>query len=150
MFCIHFSNQFTVTCCLEDDIYSSLHTTVRYWLEYASHTPVISRLRHVNWTWLIVFKHPVAFIYYLYIIYSVINATLHLKIRTFTPPHDMFRPQRAIIRCLSYAKTVALYKIYKMFIYSHMCKCDASCLIYLIYTRYLFALFNFVHFLIKF
>jgi hypothetical protein len=35
------------------------------------------------------------------------------------PPHDMFRPQRAISWCLNYAKTVALYEIYKMFIYSH-------------------------------
>jgi hypothetical protein len=43
--------------------------------------------------------------YSLYTIYSVINATLHLKIRNFIPPppHDMFRPQRAIIRCLNYA-----------------------------------------------
>jgi hypothetical protein len=27
-----------------------------------------------------------------------------------SPPHDMFRPQTAIIKCLVYAKTVALYK----------------------------------------
>jgi hypothetical protein len=29
-----------------------------------------------------------------------------------SPPHDMFRPQTAIIRRLKYAKTVALYKMY--------------------------------------
>jgi hypothetical protein len=64
------------------------------------------------------------------------------------PPHDMFRPQTAIIRCLKYAKTVALYKMHKMFTYSTICKCDASCLIYLMYTRYLCALINFIRFLI--
>jgi hypothetical protein len=40
---------------------------------------------------------------HLYTIYSVMNAPIHLKIINFTsPPHDMFRPQRAIIRCLNY------------------------------------------------
>jgi hypothetical protein len=38
---------------------------------------------------------------------------------TFTSPHNMFRPQTAIIRCLNYAKTVPLYRMYKMFTYSH-------------------------------
>jgi hypothetical protein len=70
----------------------------------------------------IVFKHPIAFMYSLYTLYSVINATFHLKLRNFTPlPHDMFRPQRAIIRCLVMLKLshCIKYKIYKTLIYSH-------------------------------
>jgi hypothetical protein len=46
--------------------------------------------------------------------YSVLNATIF----TFISPHyDMFRPQTAIIRCFVYAKTVALYNMYKMLPY---------------------------------
>jgi hypothetical protein len=51
----------------------------------------------------------------------------------------MFRPQTAIIRRFVYAKTVALYKMYKMFTYLYTCIFDVSYLIYFMYTRYLFA-----------
>jgi hypothetical protein len=58
----------------------------------------------------------------LYTLYFVINATLHLKLRNFTPlRHDMFQPQTAIIRCLVMLKLLHCinYKTYKMCIYSH-------------------------------
>jgi hypothetical protein len=58
----------------------------------------------------------------LYALYSVINATLHLKLRNLTPlPYNMFQLRRAIIRCLVMLKLLHCikYKIYKMFIYSH-------------------------------
>jgi hypothetical protein len=61
---------------------------------------------------------------------------------------QQFRPQMAIIRCFVYGKTVAHFKMYKMFTYIYNCKCDVSWLIYLMYTRYLFAMIDFTHFLI--
>jgi hypothetical protein len=65
-------------------------------------------------------------------LYSVINATLHLKLRNFTPlPHGMFWPQRTIIRCLVMLKLLHCIKC--LFIHT-MCKCDVSCLIYLMYS----------------
>jgi hypothetical protein len=84
----------------------------------------------------IIFKHPVVFIYLSRTIYSVLNATIFTFI---FPPYDMFRPQAASIRCFVYIKTVALYK---MFTYLYTCKCDVSFLIYLIYTRCLYALIS--------
>jgi hypothetical protein len=54
----------------------------------------------------------------------------------------MFRPQTAIIRHFVYTKTVTLYKMYKILTYLYTCKCDVSCLIHLMYTRYSFALIN--------
>jgi hypothetical protein len=65
----------------------------------------------------------------------------------YFPPYDMFRPQTAIIKCFVNAKTVALCERYKMFTYLYTCKCDVSCLIHLMYTRYLFTLINVTHFL---
>jgi hypothetical protein len=64
--------------------------------------------------------------------------------------YNMFRSQTAIIRCLVYTTTVVLYKMYKILTYLHMCKCDVSCLIYFMYTWYLFALINFTNFLMLF
>jgi hypothetical protein len=46
--------------------------------------------------------------------YSILSATISTCI---SPPYNMFRPQTAIIRCFVYAKTFALYKMYKMFTY---------------------------------
>jgi hypothetical protein len=79
------------------------------------------------------------------IIYPILSANIFSSI---SPPYGMFRPQTATINCYVYAKTVALHKMYKMFTYLYTYKCDVSCLIYLMYTRYLFAFINFTHFLI--
>jgi hypothetical protein len=76
-------------------------------------------------------------------IYSVLNATIFF---INSPPYDMFRPPTTIIRCFVYAKTVALYTMYNMFTYFYTCKCDVSCFIYLMYTRYLFALIDLLTF----
>jgi hypothetical protein len=93
----------------------------------------------------IIFKHLLACIYLSRTIYLVLNATIFTSI---SHSYDMFRPQTAIIRCFVYAKTVALYKMYKIFTYLYTCKCDVSCLIHLMNIRYLFAFINFTHFLI--
>jgi hypothetical protein len=71
----------------------------------------------------IIFKHPVTFTYLSCKMYLVLNATIFSFI---SPPYDMFRPRTAIIRCLVYAKTAALHKIYGMFTYLYTCKCDVS------------------------
>jgi hypothetical protein len=52
----------------------------------------------------IVFKHPIALIYLDTQYNSVKNATTPIA----PSSHDMFRPQTAIFRCLSYARTVPL------------------------------------------
>jgi hypothetical protein len=79
------------------------------------------------------------------------NATLHLNLRNFTPlPHDMFRPQRAIIRCLVMLKLshCIKYNYLKCLFIHTLCKCDVLCLIYLTYTQFSLVLINFIIFLI--
>jgi hypothetical protein len=54
-----------------------------------------------------------------YTLYSVTNATLHLKFRNFTPlPHNMFRPQRAIIRCIVMLKLSPCIKYIKCYLFT--------------------------------
>jgi hypothetical protein len=85
----------------------------------------------------------------LYTLYAVINANLHLKLRNFTPlPHEMFRPQRAITRCLVVLKLPHCIKYIECLFIHTMCKCGVSCLIYLMYTRFVLLMINYIDFLI--
>jgi hypothetical protein len=75
----------------------------------------------LNFLYLFILLHLYIFIH----TYFVINETFGLKLRHFTPlPHYMFRPQRAIIRCLVLLKLFLCIKHVKyLFIYT-MCKYD--------------------------
>jgi hypothetical protein len=79
----------------------------------AAHERVLKKYRDILY---------LSILLHLYGVYThFIQSLIHLKLRNFTPlPHEMFRPQRAIIRCLVMLKLLHCLKyIYCIYKFTH-------------------------------